>query len=616
MALVNDSQIAKKPAKRSHTGCKTCRRRKKKCDGMCPKSKFDYFYPNAHTEAEYDEDLKDADKSLRVLITPTEQRPECGNCEKANVVCEGYDQKLLFETREQARKARKARGIYSELRPAISSPMSSTGNISNIFQPQTLAFSHDTPSTYYGLEYCPNALDFGIGSFEIPSAPSNFDIRPLGSYEDGPRYNTHSLIPAKEACTLQEADLIQNVAQENVLPPDLPYLIRGLETELHRCLFYHFTQTMSRLLTISNRDDNPMNVEVIPLAMRDRNVMEMVLCLAASHRLKSQQTGIEELCRERNRLHKDICDLQSHRVRDFDKKLRITETIPLSVPDQDIVVATSLLLCLYELCEGASNMTWRTHLDSARQALTMGPRSPESDIDDCESGIIITEVNPFLLEYFVYHDSIATVTLPSPSSKPHFRGSSKCSSHNASLIGVTDGLCKFVTRISAIRALADASPRQPDGNVVAQAVAIWHDLDDWKSRATLSSKFGMIAQFYQWALWIWLYSIVYPDGKADAAVQNAVRLMATGMNQIKCGDGAMACLLFPLFITGSAAIKDEDRTTIEAHFRRLKEWSSLGNIDVAQAVVKKMWANHDMGLPNSWAWVKQLESNGMSILVT
>ncbi|TVY90910.1 hypothetical protein LAWI1_G006176 [Lachnellula willkommii] len=370
---------------------------------------------------------------------------------------------------------------------------------------------------------------------------------------------------------------------------------------------------MSRLLTISNRDDSPMNVEVIPIAMRDRNVMEAVLCLAASHRLKSQQAGIEELRRERNRLHKAVCELQSRRIRNIDKKLRIAGTIPLSVSDQDIIVATSLLLCLYELCEGASNMTWRTHLDKARQALTMGPRSPESEIDDCDSDTIVTEVNPFLLEYFVHHDSIATVTLPSPlSPKPRFRCSTKCSSYHASLIGVTDGLCKFTTRISAIRALADASPRQPDGNVVAQAIAICHDLDDWKTAAPLSSK---ITQFYRWALWIWLYSIVYPDGIADPAVQNAVQSMATGMSKIKCGDGAMACLLFPLFITGSAATKDEDRSAIDAHFRRLKEWSSLGNVDVAQGVVKKMWANHDMGLPNSWGWVKQLESNGMSILI-
>lgn len=490
--------------------------------------------------------------------------------------------------------------------------MNSPGNIPNIFQPQTLAFSHDTPSAYCGLEYSPNTFDFGISSYGIPPAPTNFD-----SYEDEPRYNTHLLIPTREACMPQEADLIQTVRQDNVLPPNLPSLIKGLETELHRCLFYHFTHTMSRLLTISNRDDNPMNVEVIPLALRDRNVMETVLCLAASHRLKSQQTRIEELRRERNRLHKDVCGLQSLRIRNVDKRLRVTGTIPLSVSDQNVIVATSLLLCLYELCEGASSMTWRMHLDRARQALTMGPRSPESEIDDCDSNTIVTEVNPFLLEYFVYHDSIATVTLPSPpSSKPRFRCSTKCSSYHASLIGVTDGLCKFTTRISAIRALADASPRQPDGNVIAQAVAICHDLNDWKSRAPLSSKFGMIAQFYRWALWIWLYSIVYPDGKADPAVQNAVHLMVAAMSEIKSGDGAMACLLFPLFITGSAAIKDEDRTAIEAHFRRLKEWSSLGNVDVAQGVVKKMWADHDMGLPNSWGWVKQLESNGMCILIT
>ncbi|TVY34974.1 Transcriptional regulatory protein [Lachnellula occidentalis] len=578
--LTDDSQHAKKTAKRSHTGCRTCRRRKKKCD---------------------------------------EQRPECGNCEKAHFVCEGYDQKLLFETRDQARKARKARGIaltYSELRPAISSSMSSPGSIPNIFQPQNLAFSHDTPSAYHGLEYSPT-FDFGIGSFGMPPAPSTFDIRPLDSYEDETRYNNHSLTPAREAYMPQEADLSQIVAQEKTLPQDLPFLIKGVETELHRHLFYYFTHTMSRLLTISNRDDNPMNVEMIPLAMRDRNVMEMVLCLAASHRLKSQQTGIEELRRERNRLHKGVCDLQSRRLQDFDQKPRITGTIPLSVPDQDVVIATSLLLCLYERCEGATNGNWKTHLDRARQALTMGPPSPESDIDNWDSDtIIITEVNPFLLEYFNYHDSIATVTLPSLTySKPRFRCSTKCSPHHRSLIGATDGLCTFVARISAVRALADASPRQPDGNVVAQAVDIWHDLDAVKSRTTVSSKFGMIAQIGQWALWIWLYSIVYPDGKADAVIQNAVQLMAAGISEVKTNDGAMSCLLFPLFITGSAAIKDEDRITIDAQFRRLKEFCSFDNVDVARDVVKKMWAAHDMGLPNSWDWVKQLESNGMSILI-
>jgi hypothetical protein len=227
------------------------------------------------------------------------------------------------------------------------------------------------------------------------------------------------------------------------------------------------------------------------------------------------------------------------------------------------------------------------------------------------------EINPFLLEYFIYHESLATVTLPSPpSSKARFQGSAKCSHHDPSMIGVNDGLCEFATRISALRGLASTWTHKPDGNVVSQAVAIWEDLDNWKPRATLSRECKMIAQFYQWALWIWLYSIVYPEGKADPDVQNAVQMMAAGMSEIKDGDGAMFCLLFPLFITATAAIKGEDRASIEQHFQRLKEWSSLGNVEVAQGVVKKMWVDHDMSLPNSWDWVKQLESSNMRILVT
>jgi hypothetical protein len=88
------------------------------------------------------------------------------------------------------------------------------------------------------------------------------------------------------------------------------------------------------------------------------------------------------------------------------------------------------------------------------------------------------------------------------------------------------------------------------------------------------------------------------------------------MRNIKFGDGVMSCLLFPLFVIGSAAIEVEDREAISAQFRKLKEWSSLGNIDLTYRVVEKMWLEHDMGLPSSWDWVKQLETHKISLLVT
>jgi len=184
------------------------------------------------------------------------------------------------------------------------------------------------------------------------------------------------------------------------------------------------------------------------------------------------------------------------------------------------------------------------------------------------------------------------------------------------MVDVQDGLSDFVTRISTLRVQADASPNQPDGDVVCKAVQIWQDLARWKPKAAISSERQLIAEFYQWALYIWLFSIVYPEGKGDEKVQGAVKRLADGMCSIKSGEGVMSCLLFPLFIIGSAAIRVQDREVISAQFKRLRDWSSLGNIDLTYGILKKMWEDHDLGLPKSWDWVRQLEVRGMSFLVT
>jgi len=86
------------------------------------------------------------------------------------------------------------------------------------------------------------------------------------------------------------------------------------------------------------------------------------------------------------------------------------------------------------------------------------------------------------------------------------------------------------------------------------------------------------------------------------------------MNEINPGE--MACLLFSLFVVGSAAIRQEDRNIVTKHFKRIREWSSLGNVNLTFEVVKKMWEDHGAGLPRCWDWVIQLERHGMSLLVT
>ena len=403
---------------------------------------------------------------------------------------------------------------------------------------------------------------------------------------------------------------------QDSLPAELPFLVPGVDTPVHKRMFCHFTSVMSHILTIDVGDSNPFNSVVIPLALGDKNVMDTLLCLAGSHlsRLKAEALDVS-LDLERTRLHQGAVQSQSYRVQML--KDAVASQGLCSIQDQELIFATSILLFLYEICEGSETGEWKRHLDIGRQVLTLAstPEITAPAPDTLEK--LTTEVNPFLLEFFVYHESVATVTSPSlGTTKVKFQGLAELSEERQSVIGIQDGLIDFVTRISTLRCQAELSTgKKPDGNIVCKAVQIWQDLTSWKPK-TNSKERRLIAEVYRWALFIWLFSIVYPEGKADEKVQTAVQKVAAGMCEIKYGDGVMACLLFPLFIVGSAAIETQDRETISGLFTRLRSWSALGNIDSTYRVVEKMWQDHDEGVPSSWDWVKQLDAHGMSLLVT
>jgi len=236
---------------------------------------------------------------VSILTFASERRPSCKNCEKTHVVCEGYDEKLLWAAKQEARKARKTINLnHSELHPEIDSYIGSLGNLAlpNTLQSQSLAFSQHSPSAFYGQEYGLNTFDFGIGQFGTPSSFDTHRLGPpspdngaavFGGYQHETRNDAQYLISAMEESLsmLPAVSLAETVAQKTILPPDLPYLIKGIESDIHKCLFLHFTHVLSPLLTTSNGKFNPMNSEVIPLAICNRTVMKTVLCLAASHRL-------------------------------------------------------------------------------------------------------------------------------------------------------------------------------------------------------------------------------------------------------------------------------------------------------------------------------------------
>ena len=576
---------------RTRTGCFTCRRRRKKCD---------------------------------------EAKPACKACVKTNVFCEGYPPLTIWGNPRIGKRIPKTKPTpiaFVETLDRTGGMMTgrSSANL-NMFPPQNAGVFDDETSdpNHEMVQWCDVPMlpqssticfdqrndsleddaaddDYSL-LFQQPSQPAPFgeqfvSYKQATSASSTQQGNTGSLLIGRSR--IVETTTSQRVAQPRCMGPELPFLISGLESTLHRRLFYHFTHVMSRVLTTSSDDSNPMNSIVTPLALADPTLMHTLLSLACSHLLNLQPVGMSpELSGERNRLHQKALHTQTQRIEALKRTAAVIASQSLS-QDRDAIFATSLLLCLYEICEGTGGDGWRAHLQMAREVLNITSTAT---------------MNPFLLEFFLYHDSLATVTVPS--STPRINCPTNLSDQNPSLVGVQDGLIEYVTRISSLRSEAGPGSFPPKYGIINKALEIWEDLFRWKPKVTLCKDRELIAQFYQWALFIWLFSIVYPNGKSDPLVQSAVKDMAVRMGEIKSGDGVMACLLFPLFVVGSAAIRQEDRNAVTKHFKRVRAWSSLGNVDLTFEVVKRMWEDHDAGQPRSWDWVIQLERHGMSLLVT
>lgn len=578
----NKNRTGKTSITRVRTGCFTCRKRRKKCD---------------------------------------ERRPICSNCQRTNVVCEGFPQQVFWETRSAARRAVTVKSGSNTPAPTFhASPTPATGipDGSVDFSQWTEPVPPLVSPSYYGpgigrLDDRPLEDDIG---FIFDQQFSGASIGGVTGLDQGTPFDYQGLsrdVVSTRRKTSRDRAVAHNAFYETFIPIELPFLIAGVDTAIHQRLFCHFTGVMSHLLTTFPCQSNPFNQVVVPMALGDQTIMNTLLCLAGSHLLKVQPTVLDaELVSERRRLHEYATRTQALRVEDLRRSAAGSRPL-YSVQHQESVLATALLLCLFEICEGTGDDNWKNHLETAREIINMASVSPNTSPASGRT----TDINPFLLEFFLYHDSLATVTDPSTQAmKPQFRNLAELPDQDISMVGVQDGLIDFIIQISALRAEADASKLQPDGNVICKAVQIWQDLANWRPKSAMTKERRLITEFYQWALFIWLYSIVYPDGKADAKVQNAVQIIATGMCEIKPGDGVMACLLFPLFVVGSAAITTKDRDAVLAHFRRLRAWSSLGNIDLTERVIRKMWDDHDEGLPRSWDWVKQLESHRISLLVT
>lgn len=589
-----NTNTRKRTITRVRTGCITCRHRRKKCD---------------------------------------ERKTTCLNCEKANIVCEGYTRRQTWQSLAARKKASDATANIAQGDVSAGSSPSGLQYALDLVPPGTWSTQSQTSQAYAPFTPAENIWDLEQ-DIEDGDVPDGTDLSLL--YQRSGELVPWDGLSNRVRATNDQASVFDNyqsntqpafensgqyfsgqvISWMSYIPRELPFPVKGITTPIHQQLFSHFTNTMADILSTFADGCNPFNAVVIPLALEDTTVMNTLLSLAGSHLLKAQNIpNPDPIIMEQRRLHLTAIQTQSARI-DRMRQPPLSSALSRAMQNHEAALASSLLLCLYDICEGTGTDSWRVHLEMASEVIAMA--SEASNEPTANGQVLKTEINPFLLEFFLYHNCLAAVTVPTAfRSKPHFHSLDRLPVQNmSSLVGVQDGLMDFIERISLLRSEAEQTNLNPDGNIVSKAVAIWRDLYDWKPNPGWSEARQLITTFYREALSIWLFSILHPNDKDDPSIQKTVRSMSIRLGGIKPEDGVMACLLFPLFVVATSAITQQDRDSISAHFMRLKSWSSLGNVDLTYQIVRKMWNDHDNGIPGSWDWVQQLKNHKWSFMVT
>jgi hypothetical protein len=406
---------------------------------------------------------------------------------------------------------------------------------------------------------------------------------------------------------LQISELTQSVASRRQslveLPPNLPFLIDGIETDTDRRFLDHFATNFSRVLTMVNDDTNPFKEILLPMATQNRGLMHSLMCLSGSH-LSSKIPDNEII--QRKHWH------FNHALSDLRQSLPVDPKTGAHRFDQvdDSTIASTVALCLRTICDGETNGEYRTHMNAARVLLDHTPTNDSA-------------FRNFITEFLRYHEVSSRITnIPPTGSDP---SSLRLPDfvppiHAGTLLGVFDGLFRYISQITDLRdkirrRLDSGIEPAVDYNCLAEAVQIDSHIREWKPSQIPQSTDWLAAQLYRQSTWVYLYRTIQPS-KSSPKISGVVDDGLEYLNQLPKDSGPQSIMLMPLFLLGCAAFEPQQREVVKGGFETLREYSGLGNIRHARSIVEKVWERMDWRVEESWDWERIIGEMGYDFLVT
>jgi len=277
---------------------------------------------------------------------------------------------------------------------------------------------------------------------------------------------------------------------------------------------------------------------------------------------------------------------------------------------EDSNVAQILLHLLHSICDGNTSGEYRMHMVAAKQiAMTQKSTNPE--------------FQSLFDEFFYYHWIASQITSLDGAEVPmmeNFNLPFEINPETAALIGISDGLFGFISKISNLRRrlrtrIDEKTEPVMDYEALLAAHAIDSGLRTWVCPQPAGSPRYTISMLYRQATWVYLYRTTkdsHPHPYIKSAVDDGIRYI----NELPAEGWIQSNVLLPLFLIGCAAFEEEQRIEINRAFSGLTACTGLGNISFAKEVVDDIWKLMDAGDPESWDWEKIINAKGWDFLAT
>lgn len=290
----------------------------------------------------------------------------------------------------------------------------------------------------------------------------------------------------------------------------LPPIFQGVETPEDMVFLNHYINQLSGVLTVEGQHKNAFKDMLLQMAVEHRGLMHSILCLASSHIdyetpygariLESNPKITRESLAARAEFHQDAAMAKFHE--DINQE-RNTEAATQKV---NLCVRYGQMLCmlLKSIAQGTANGEHRLHLQAYKQLIQTSPP------DDSAFLIFITE----FFQYYVYADEL----LLYPGSSPRLAledWEPWIPIQPVRLIGVADGLFKYLSQISTIRntirtnMLNNVDP-VVDYTSLFRAAEIDAAIREWTPRWPPGDSRERVGLLYKQMMWVYLFRTIYP----------------------------------------------------------------------------------------------------------